>query len=385
MPGSGRRKSIAGGREPLAASARKPLSNRSFGPHDSSIMNRTTTCLLLMISAPVPLAAQGFTLAPFAATNDGLAGAAMLVGVSGTAWSGPVGLRLGGAVDAFSAPMDAAPGAPSHEVQAWTGDIDLVVSGGRGGVRLGGVEPGVFVGFGVHGQRDAFGEAASIPVWSYGVTAGLPVADWLELTTEARYRMPHESDLDALPAGVGGGVELRAGVSLHLGGQRRPRATGRRTTIHLGGGRGGRPTATPASTGRRSASAADRVASTLDTADDYVGVPYQWGGDTPSEGFDCSGYVQYVYALNGVRLPRVSRDQARFGSPLPPRVSAVLPGDLLFFAGANGVVSHVAIYVGDNTILHSSGSRGAVGYDRLDSRRGRWYATHLVGARRVIH
>lgn len=85
-----------------------------------------------------------------------------------------------------------------------------------------------------------------------------------------------------------------------------------------------------------------------------------------------------------IALPRVSRDQARAGTPLPARFDALRPGDLMFFAGRDGIVSHVAIYVGDRRFIHSSGSRGAVGYDELGTQRARWYSTHFVGARRVI-
>lgn len=355
-------------------------------------MNRATHCLLLLL-APFPAAAQGFTVAPFAAMDRGLDGAPGLAGLAATVWSGPVGVRLGGALDVASTPVGALFGSESPgSIQAWTADLDMVLSGGRAGIRLGRVEPGVFVGFGVHGRRGADGVAATIPAWSYGATASLPLARWLDLAGEARYRMPHESDPDQLPDGVGGGLELRAGLAVSFGrppartvGPTVARPAGRTAprTLHVGGRADGGPA--PDAPAPAAGATDARAAGALRTADAYVGYPYRWGGASPSEGFDCSGYVQYVYARNGVRLPRVSRDQARAGSPVPARVSAFRPGDLLFFAGEDGVVSHVAIYAGDGTIVHASDSRGVVSYDRLDSRRGRWYATHLVAARRVLY
>ena len=115
-----------------------------------------------------------------------------------------------------------------------------------------------------------------------------------------------------------------------------------------------------------------------------MGTPYRWGGDTPDEGFDCSGFVRYVFARNNVWLPRVSRDQARAGDRVTPVLSTLREGDLLFFAGRDGVIDHVAIYAGNGRIIHSSASRGAVAYDRLDSSRGSWYRDNLVAVRRVI-
>jgi cell wall-associated NlpC family hydrolase len=120
---------------------------------------------------------------------------------------------------------------------------------------------------------------------------------------------------------------------------------------------------------------------TTRAAEHYVGSPYRWGGETP-DGFDCSGFVQYVYALNGIPLPRLSRDQAQAGQPVEPALSELRKGDLVFFASAEAI-DHVAIYAGDATIIHASLGRGAVGTDRLD-RRDSWYAQRLVAARRVI-
>lgn len=337
--------------------------------------------------AAAPLGAQGVTLAPFAAVNHGLQPAPRMVGLSTTLWAGAAGLRGGAAMDLPSSPIAPAFGHPPAEATgAWSGEVDLVLSGARAGITLGGVRPSLFTGFGVHGRRRLDGSTATIPAWSYGAGAAVPLASRLTIETEARYRMPHESDRDRLPPDVGGGWEYRAGLALHLGAgaRRRARTPGPAVprTIHIGRAGSSAPPAGPSS--GRSASAAAIARGTLDTADRYVGVRYVWGGSSPAEGFDCSGFVQYVFGRNGVRLPRVSRDQARAGRPLPASVAALQPGDLMFYAGADGVVNHVAIYAGDNRIIHSSASGRGVRYDDLGTRRGRYYATRMVAARRVI-
>lgn len=155
----------------------------------------------------------------------------------------------------------------------------------------------------------------------------------------------------------------------------RPRAeTPRRTA----GSSGGSARGTTVSRGGSSRAGA-RVVS---TGEEYLGVPYEWGGSTPS-GFDCSGFVQYIYRDQGVSLPRTSRQMAHAGVSVPADVSWLREGDLLLFASNGSRIDHVAIYAGDNRIIHSSSSGNGVRYDDLGSRRGRWYATHMVAARRV--
>lgn len=126
------------------------------------------------------------------------------------------------------------------------------------------------------------------------------------------------------------------------------------------------------------------AARVLQTADRYVGIPYVWGGNTPESGFDCSGFTKYVFARQGISLPRTSREQARAGRGVALDFGAFEPGDLLLFAEPNEAVSHVAIYVGDGRIIHASSARGEVGYLDLDGDRGAWYVQNMVAVRRLM-
>lgn len=81
----------------------------------------------------------------------------------------------------------------------------------------------------------------------------------------------------------------------------------------------------------------------------YVGVPYLWGGTTPS-GFDCSGLVQYAYAHFGISLPRTSQEQVGSGVPV---TGDLQPGDLLFFEPSSSGPQHVGMYVGDGMFIEA--------------------------------
>jgi cell wall-associated NlpC family hydrolase len=84
----------------------------------------------------------------------------------------------------------------------------------------------------------------------------------------------------------------------------------------------------------------------VDLAQQYLGVPYVWGGESPL-GFDCSGLVQHVYGKLGVDLPRVAADQARVGQPVASLAEA-RPGDLLAF---HDPVDHIGIYAGNGLMV----------------------------------
>jgi len=127
----------------------------------------------------------------------------------------------------------------------------------------------------------------------------------------------------------------------------------------------------------------DRI---VETALAAMGEPYRWGGTSTDEGFDCSGLVWYAYASHGVQLPRVSREQARSGRPVPADIAQLRPGDILLFSDRPNVVTHVGLYVGDARFIHATPSGGVrVGMlDGTGDENDRWWLARWVGARRVL-
>ncbi|QGU93835.1 glycoside hydrolase [Clostridium bovifaecis] len=100
-------------------------------------------------------------------------------------------------------------------------------------------------------------------------------------------------------------------------------------------------------------------------ASEFLGTPYVWGANGP-ETFDCSGFTKYVYAHFGVRLPRVSRDQAEVGTYVEK--GDLQPGDLVFFKKGGAPVHHVGIYVGNGSYIHAPRTGDVVKISSLSGR-----------------
>lgn len=116
------------------------------------------------------------------------------------------------------------------------------------------------------------------------------------------------------------------------------------------------------------------------TAQQYIGVPYRWGGESPRTGFDCSGLTMVVYRLNGLDLPRSSGQQWQAGTPI--RRGQLAKGDLVFFATSGGRrVSHVGIYAGNSKFLHAPGRGRNI---RISSLASKYYQSRYLGARSYL-
>lgn len=115
-----------------------------------------------------------------------------------------------------------------------------------------------------------------------------------------------------------------------------------------------------------------RYGAVVGIAMQYLGVPYVWGGSSPS-GFDCSGFVLYVYNQLGVSLPHHAASQFEYGTPVS--IDQLQAGDLVFFDG----LGHDGIYIGGGQFIHSPHTGDVV---KISSLSG-WYGSTFVGARRL--
>ena len=114
------------------------------------------------------------------------------------------------------------------------------------------------------------------------------------------------------------------------------------------------------------------------TALTFRGVPYKDGGADPT-GFDCSGFVWYVFGAHGVALPRTVSDQAQWGQKVDG--GDLRPGDLVFFSTTAPGPSHVGIMIGGDSFVHAPSSTGVVRVERLSVS---YWSSRFVGARRVV-
>ncbi len=211
-------------------------------------------------------------------------------------------------------------------------------------------------------------------LWSVGGGVEWRPLPWLAAGTEVRYRLEDRGPRGFWNPASGArlGISAVLGISLGLG------------KGEEGRGRGGYSAPPELPPVEPPTTFTGNAGDVVQTAIESLGTPYTWGG-TADNGFDCSGLIQYAYGRHGIRLPRMSRDQAQAGAEVPPVVDALRPGDILLFSARPGAgVTHVGMYVGELKFIHSS-SRG-VKLSRLDPAdpEGGYWLDRWVGARRII-
>ena len=125
----------------------------------------------------------------------------------------------------------------------------------------------------------------------------------------------------------------------------------------------------------------NRAAEMVIAAMNFVGVPYQRGGNTFDTGFDCSGFTRHIFELSlGLVLPRRVDDQASAKGLVPIDKAELRPGDLVFFNTLKRTFSHVGIYIGDGRFIHAPRSGSEV---RIEDMRYAYWAQRFTGARRA--
>jgi len=123
----------------------------------------------------------------------------------------------------------------------------------------------------------------------------------------------------------------------------------------------------------------ERAREVLVNALSLTGVRYKYGGKSPESGFDCSGFVRYVYQQTGnLSLPHSARAISQLGKTIPK--SELEPGDLVFFNTLRSTFSHVGIYLGNNRFIHSPSSGGGV---RVEDMQNSYWEKRFNGAQRI--
>ena len=120
---------------------------------------------------------------------------------------------------------------------------------------------------------------------------------------------------------------------------------------------GKKSSANDGAAGSKSGSVSSKRAQIANYATQFLGNPYVYGGTSLTNGADCSGFTMSVFAHFGISTGRSSRDQAAKGKEVA--VSAVQPGDLLFYASGN-YINHVALYIGNGQVIHASTAKSGI-------------------------
>jgi peptidoglycan endopeptidase LytE len=127
----------------------------------------------------------------------------------------------------------------------------------------------------------------------------------------------------------------------------------------------------------RGASGKATASNIISTAKSYIGVPYVWGGTSP-KGFDCSGFVQYVFGKYKIALPRTAA--TIYGKGIAVSKSNLIAGDLVFFTTYKAGASHVGIYIGNGNFIHASSSKGVI----ISNLSNSYYLQRYIGAKRIL-
>ena len=118
----------------------------------------------------------------------------------------------------------------------------------------------------------------------------------------------------------------------------------------------------------------------VDYALQFQGAPYSYGNASPEKGFDCSGFVKYVYDQNGVHLPRTVKEMANALTPVPN--DKIHSGDLVFFNTSGDSFSHVGIYTNGSNFIHAPSSK--TGKVTVSSLKNNYWRERFIDARRPV-
>ncbi len=249
----------------------------------------------------------------------------------------------------------------------WGAGVDLALfrEARQGAYALGGLAGG----FATDAARDFWGS------WSVGAGYQVLPVSFLSVAAEARWRR--------LTPGGRDGPELSFRVGAVFGGRARTPAEPRTPEPSPVGEARPDTRPIPLSTVGRLGTEATLADSVVAAAAANMGTAYRLGGTT-TEGFDCSGLIQYAYGRYGISLPRTSREQAEAGDKVDRSIDALEPGDILTFSTRGGPVTHVGLYVGGGRFIHSASRGVQLSLLSPDDPYGRWWHKRWVGARRIV-